>query len=199
MNRAIELPAFEHPILERLSRAHPVVPILLWGPMAALLFGFGASAYGVQAAAAFAWLGALTWTLVEYMLHRWVFHFVPKRLTWRRRWYPVHMRHHDVQEWDRLVAPPLMAVPLFFVFLTAFRLLLGAPAMYAPFSGFIMGYLAYDYIHVFAHVARPHTHLGQGLRRRHLQHHFKHTTRWYGVSSPLWDFVFRTHVAGRDA
>ena len=61
-------------------------------------------------------------------------------------------------------------------------------------GGFLIGYLGYDYTHYATHFVRPKTRIGKGLRKRHLQHHFACPDRWYGVSSPLWDYVFRTHV-----
>ena len=62
------------------------------------------------------------------------------------------------------------------------------------FSGFIVGYLGYDYVHYYTHFARPTSWIGKGLRKRHLQHHFAFGDRWYGVSSPIWDYVFGTYV-----
>jgi sterol desaturase/sphingolipid hydroxylase (fatty acid hydroxylase superfamily) len=132
------------------------------------------------------------------LLHRWVFHFQPAHPTLRRLYYPIHQLHHDVQEWDRLVAPPLMSIPLAALFFLIFRLLLGWPVVLPFFGGFVIGYLAYDYVHFYTHFARPRTRVGRGLRRRHLQHHFAFPDRWFGISSPLWDYVFRTHVP-RDA
>ena len=71
----------------------------------------------------------------------------------------VHRLHHDIQERERLVAPPLMSVPLFFVFLGVFYAWPGMPYMLPLFSGFIVGYLttrhksaltvALDYITVY--------------------------------------------------
>ena len=87
-----------------------------------------------------------------------------------------------------------MSVPLAVAFLGLFWLPLGQPAVFPFFGGFIVGYLAYDYTHYATHFVRARTWIGKGLRKRHLQHHFACPDRWYGVSSPLWDYVFRTHV-----
>lgn len=187
--------AFEHPLLERLSRVHPVLPAVFWGPVSLALFGLAVHGGAAPARIALVWLaGLLSWTFVEYVLHRWVFHYVPADERLRELLYPLHMLHHDAQEWDRLVAPPLMSIPAFLVFLGLFSLWPGAPRMYPLLSGFVAGYLAYDYVHLYTHFARPRSRLGKGLRRRHLHHHFASSDRWYGVSSPLWDYVFGTHV-----
>lgn len=193
--RKQQVRAFENPVLERLSRIHPAWPLCLWVPVSAALIVIGARE-GMPPLAIAAWVlaGVATWTLAEYALHRWVFHWVPSDPRLRRMFYPVHELHHDVQEWDRLVAPPLMSVPLFVLSLLLFRVVLGAPAAWPFLGGFTIGYLLYDYIHLYTHFVKPSTRIGKGLRRRHLQHHFACPDRWYGISSPLWDFVFRTHV-----
>ena len=38
----------------------------------------------------------------------------------------------------------------------------------------------------------PKTKLGKRLREQHMRHHFQDHRYGYGVSSPLWDVVFRT-------
>ena len=60
------------------------------------------------------------------------------------------------------------------------------------FGGFIHGYLTYDLLHYFIHRGRMPTRLGRFLRQYHLVHHYTTPDRHYGVSSPLWDVVFRT-------
>jgi len=187
--------AFDNPVLERLSRVHPAIPICTWGPVA-----LGSIYLGIRAEMAvprvigFVIVGLFSWTLVEYVLHRWIFHWQSRNARLRAWFYPVHQLHHDVQEWDRIVAPPLMSLPLAVILLGLFWLLIGPPMVFPFFGGFIIGYLAYDYTHYATHFVSPRTWIGKGLRKRHLQHHFACPDRWYGVSSPLWDYVFRTHV-----
>jgi sterol desaturase/sphingolipid hydroxylase (fatty acid hydroxylase superfamily) len=55
-----------------------------------------------------------------------------------------------------------------------------------------VGYLCYDYIHFATHHFRPRTRVGKFLKQHHMLHHFaEHGSRW-GVSSPMWDYVFGT-------
>jgi sterol desaturase/sphingolipid hydroxylase (fatty acid hydroxylase superfamily) len=186
---------FAHPLLDRLSRCHPILPAILWVPMAMVLFVMGVrDGLSVSSLGGLFVAGLFLWTLSEYILHRWVFHLEFRSATLNRIWYPVHKLHHDIQERERLVAPPLMSVPLFFVFLGAFYAWPGMPYMLPLFSGFIIGYLAYDYIHYYTHFARPTSAIGKGLRKRHLQHHFAFNDKWFGISTPLWDYVFGTYV-----
>ena len=186
---------FDHPVLDWMSKAHPAFPAMFWGPIAVTAIVLGATkGVGALATVGLVLGGILTWTLFEYILHRWVFHFIPKNSWLRKQWYLVHQIHHDYTEWYRLVAPPMMSLALGAVFFTAFTLTLGFPNAWPFFAGFTIGYLAYDYVHFYTHFAKPKTRFGKMLRRNHQQHHHVWHDRWYGVSSPLWDYVFRTHV-----
>lgn len=199
VTREREVRLYENPILEALTRVHPAVPIAIWGPMALVLIWLGwyrgVSPAGTLGLTLF---GLFSWTFAEYCLHRWVFHWEPRSERLRKFFYPMHQLHHDVQEWDRLVAPPMMAVPLALALFALFYMLLGTPTLFPFYGGFLIGYLAYDYIHFYTHFVTPKSAIGKGLRKRHLQHHFAAEDAWYGVSSPFWDYVFRTHVP-RDA
>ncbi len=56
----------------------------------------------------------------------------------------------------------------------------------------ILGYLGYDWMHYYTHHAVPKNRFGKFMRRFHLEHHFKTSTRQFGLSSPIWDYVFRS-------
>lgn len=185
---------FQNDFLESLTRTHPIGPILFWPPMAVLSMWYAVH-HGTHAALAAGLfvLGVLLWTLYEYALHRWVMHWVPPTVWGRKLYYLAHQVHHDEAEFDRLVAPVaialITAVPLLSILLPT----AGPVRMWAVFSGVIVGYLAYDYIHLYTHFGKPTSRLGKLLRRHHMQHHALHN-RWFGVSTPLWDYVFRTSV-----
>ena len=101
---------FDSNLLERLSRVHPSVPPIIFGPVIALLLieGF---VHGVGWAAP-AWLigGYVFWTLTEYWLHRLVFHWEPDNAFGRRMHFVIHGIHHDhPNDKLRLVMPPAVA------------------------------------------------------------------------------------------
>ena len=60
------------------------------------------------------------------------------------------------------------------------------------YAGTVVGYLAYDWTHYYTHHFRPTTRLGKFLRRYHMEHHYKDSESHFGISSPLWDWVFGT-------
>lgn len=195
VTREREVRLYQNEFLESLTRVHPALPIAIWGPVAVAFIYLGhLRGLSVGTVVALSIFGAFAWTLVEYCLHRWIFHWEPRRPTLKKFFYPLHQLHHDVQEWDRLLAPPMMAVPLYLILMGVGYWILGTPTLFPFWGGFTIGYLCYDYIHFYTHFVKPKNRIGVGLRKRHLQHHFSAEERWYGVSSPLWDYVFRTHV-----
>jgi dihydroceramide fatty acyl 2-hydroxylase len=187
-------PLFESRFLDFFSRIHPSVPALIFGPVVALMIVLGAnggeSAIEIVALVA---LGLLFWTLTEYWLHRLVFHWEPDHPIGSRIHFIMHGVHHDhPNDRLRLVMPPAVSVPLAAVFLFVYTLVFGTPAAYPIFAGFILGYLTYDYTHYHVHHHTPKTKMGKRIREQHMRHHFQDHRYGFGVSSPLWDVVFRT-------
>lgn len=185
---------FETPLIERFSRVHPAAPFVFYLPILGYL-GFRTWQLGIAAApfAALVLAGILLWTLAEYLLHRWVFHYVGPRPWQRRMHFIIHGVHHDYpQDATRLVMPLGASIPMGVVFFTLFRLAFG-PVYGSPlFIGFGLGYLAYDGLHFAVHHFRMSSRIGKWLKRYHMIHHHTGIDARYGVSSPLWDYVFGT-------
>jgi len=186
-------PMFGSPWLDRLTRVHPLVPVVIYAPAIALTFTAGAGRAGPWSAIGLALGGYAVWTLTEYWLHRVVFHFEPEHGLGARLHWMVHGVHHDhPNDPLRLVMPPSASVPLAALFAAAFWLVLGGDWCWPFLAGFLAGYLAYDVIHYAVHHHRPHTRVGRRLRELHMRHHFQDDERGFGVSAPYWDHVFGT-------
>jgi len=183
---------FDNDLLDRFTRVHPVVPVLLFAPTIAILAYMGLDARGAEAVA---WIagGYLFWTLTEYWLHRVVFHFEPEQGIGRRIHWMIHGVHHDhPNDPLRLVMPPSASIPLATAFLLLFWFALGSGRWAAFGAGFLAGYLAYDMLHYYVHHFVPRSGVGRKLRELHMRHHFQDHERGYGVSAPYWDHVFGT-------
>jgi sterol desaturase/sphingolipid hydroxylase (fatty acid hydroxylase superfamily) len=183
---------FENDFLDRFTRVHPVVPVVLFAPAIAVLAYMGVNNRGAEA---LAWItgGYLFWTLTEYWLHRVVFHFEPEQGFGRRIHWMIHGVHHDhPNDPLRLVMPPSASIPLATVFLVLFWFALGTGRWAAFGAGFLAGYLAYDMLHYYVHHFTPKSAMGKKLRELHMRHHFQDHERGYGVSAPYWDYVFGT-------
>ncbi len=186
---------FENDWLERLSRVHPITPLLLWAPVIVWLLWRAVVVHrmepGVLVELAVA--GVVVWTLTEYVIHRFLFHHRARSTVGARLVFVVHGIHHaSPDDPMRLVMPPVPAIVASAAFFAMFRALLGSPSVEPFFAFFLMGYLAYDYVHLAVHRVHPRTRIGRFLRRWHMQHHHVTPEARWGVSSPMWDHVFRT-------
>jgi dihydroceramide fatty acyl 2-hydroxylase len=191
---------FDSGLLDFCSRVHPMVPFAIFIPLVTVLAGLGVDRSGWSQGALELLAGAVFWTLAEYCLHRFVFHWEPGHVIGRRLHWIIHGIHHDhPNDRMRLVMPPSASLPLAALFLLAFRLVLGSPAWLAFGAGFLLGYLTYDFTHYHVHHHRPRTRLGRRLREQHMRHHFQDHESAFGVSSPLWDHVFGTAPRRRPA
>jgi dihydroceramide fatty acyl 2-hydroxylase len=190
-------PMFDSRLLDALSRVHPAVPVIIFGPAIVALAAWALSNLSVAVTVGLVCGGYALWTLFEYWLHRIVFHFEPQAGIGARLHWIIHGVHHDhPNDPLRLVMPPAVSVPLGAI---VFGALYGSfGTRYAPAlgAGFFAGYLVYDMLHYYLHHFRPHGRLGRMLRERHMRHHFQDDTRGFGISAPYWDEVFRTSPRG---
>ena len=184
---------FESDLLDRLSRVHPSVPPIIFGPAIVVLFVLGARGVTTAGMIGLVLAGWLFWTLAEYWIHRLVFHFEPEEGVGARLHWIIHGVHHDhPNDPLRLVMPPSVSVPLAAAFYGLFVLVLGTPMANVFMSGFLLGYLVYDMTHYHVHHHRPRLRAGKLLRELHMRHHFQDDTRGFGISAPFWDYVFGT-------
>jgi len=148
---------------------------------------------GMTAVAGLGAAGLVVWSFAEYVLHRFVFHLAPTTPGRRRLQFVLHGIHHedphDATRWLMPPAPALLGAAALFLL---FRIVLGPVWVQPCFAGFLVGYLTYDYTHWAVHHAAVPTPLGRYLRRRHMLHHFAAPDACWGVTSPLWDWVFGT-------
>jgi sterol desaturase/sphingolipid hydroxylase (fatty acid hydroxylase superfamily) len=193
---------FRQNFLEFFTHISPVAVIAIWAPVIAWLLARAALGYIGEGYPFFIPLGAIigmfSWTLVEYTVHRFIFHFHPGSVRAKRLVFLFHGIHHaQPQCKTRLVMPPAVSVPgAFLVYgLLSFGLggLLGLPDWVDPvMAGLAFGYLVYDLIHYATHHFPMRWGFLKFLKRYHMQHHYKTPARRFGVSSPLWDWVFGT-------
>ena len=185
---------FESDFMEFFSRVHPITPLVLYLPVvgAMLYVSVWQRQLSLVAVVALFLLGILLWTLLEYLIHRYIFHYQPKTRIGKRLHYVVHGVHHDYpSDARRLVMPPSISVPLAFLFYGTFLLIFGrlTPAV---FAGLVFGYVCYDMLHYATHHFSMKHGIWLWLKQYHLRHHYKDDHAGYGISSPLWDYVFRT-------
>src|SRR6184192_3853252 len=185
---------FESDFMEFFSRVHPVIPLALYLPVVGymLYVSLWRRQLSFVAVAALFLLGILLWTLIEYLIHRYIFHYEPKTRWGKQLHFVIHGVHHDYpNDAKRLVMPPVISIPLAIVF-SAFFFAIGGRFAPALAAGFGFGYVCYDSIHYAIHHFSMKSGIWLWLKQYHLRHHYHDDDAGYGVSSPLWDYVFRT-------
>jgi sterol desaturase/sphingolipid hydroxylase (fatty acid hydroxylase superfamily) len=188
---------FESRLLDMFSRTHPAVIPVIYVPLAIAAFWISVTWAGKSVGVSLSMfgIGLLTWTFTEYWAHRKLFHWIPDSNFGRRMHFIIHGVHH---EWPndryRLVLPPGASLALLPVIGGLSWLVLRSYG-FGFLSGFIVGYMTYDLLHYYIHHFAPQHPWFKKLRRHHMIHHFKHEAqhRKFGVSSTLWDHVFRTY------
>ncbi|HLT06851.1 MAG TPA: sterol desaturase family protein [Cyclobacteriaceae bacterium] len=185
---------FKNPVLERLSRTHIAIPITLF-----LAVGAYSLYHGITTTEIAGWLGFvlllagfLSFTFVEYMMHRYLYHMLPTNKIKDKVQYTIHGVHHDYpKDKDRLAMPPfisgLYAVILYYLF----TFLMGEYAFYF-LPGFLIGYALYLGVHYIVHAYQPPKNFLKVLWVNHAIHHYKDPDVAFGVSVPIWDYVFGT-------
>jgi sterol desaturase/sphingolipid hydroxylase (fatty acid hydroxylase superfamily) len=135
--------------------------------------------------------GVASWTLLEYLIHRWMGH---DRRFKRTPFGIEHVRHHIEGDyfaptWKKAIIVPAIAAVLGAPLIA----IAGATAGIAYLVGLLGFYTVYEVLH-----RREHTHPGVGwygrwARRHHFHHHFVDGRKNHGVTTPIWDFVFGTY------
>ncbi len=186
---------FESRFMEFFSHVHPVTPLVIFLPVIGFMLQLAVRhSMAMVAIAGFLLLGVFLWSLVEYTMHRWVFHYEPSSRLGKQLHFLLHGVHHDYpKDASRLVMPPIVSIPLALFFYGMFLVAFGRVAP-AAFAGFLAGYLFYDMVHYATHHFSMKRGMWLWLKKYHMRHHYDDDHVGYGVSSPLWDYVFGTRA-----
>ncbi|MEP7256913.1 MAG: sterol desaturase family protein [Flavitalea sp.] len=194
-NSSDSIRMFSNNLLESLSKVHFSVPLFIYLPVIGY-FSFKAFNNGISLLLFSGWLlaGIAVWTITEYFLHRYIFHFEPGSVWGRRLHFIFHGVHHDYpKDAKRLVMPPSASIPLATGFYFLFALFLKTKIyLFAFFPGFLVGYLVYDMMHYAMHHYNFKSELMKKVKKHHMLHHYNDSTRGYGVSTAIWDVILRS-------
>jgi hypothetical protein len=159
-----------------------------------VLWAWPAAALPISAKTAVVALGLLVWTVLEYLLHRFLLHARPQTPALLVIVERLHLGHHRNPQDERLITVPVPAsLPIATGLLGLFWLMSGSwPVAALLLTGSIAGYLYYETIHFWIHCGTRHGGWFSQWRARHLSHHFKDQTRWFGVTTQAWDLILGT-------
>ena len=182
--------------MEMLSRTHWWMIPLLWLPVIALAFQYSSAKNGWSQTMTLFSMGVVAWTLVEYSLHRFLFHLDDK-LPDHHLFIVLHFTFHGVHHYFpmdrlRLVFPPALAIIIGSALFSALSYLFTVDTTVGLFSGGLLGYVMYDMTHYYVHHGVPIGYYFRYLKSYHLEHHYRDYHMGYGITSTFWDHVFGT-------
>ena len=186
---------FKSDFMEAFSKVHWTIPLYIYLPV--ITYFLYRAIFDFQLAVGtillYIVIGLAVWTLTEYILHRFVFHYNPPGKIGARIHFIFHGVHHDYpNDTKRLVMPPSVSIPLAALFFLLFQAFFGSVLVGPFFIGFIAGYLFYDISHYAIHHFNMHGKIWLAIKNHHMRHHYQDPEKGYGVSSPFWDVIFRT-------
>jgi len=184
---------FQSEYMEMMTKTHPLVIYSMYFPVIAFMIYYGHVYRGLSIGKIILLFvtGMFIWSLFEYIMHRFVFHFVSEKPKVQNVIYTLHGVHHEYpRDRERLFMPPIPSIIAASLFFFLFYALMRWNVL-AFFPGFLFGYLMYGSMHFAIHAFKPPKIL-KALWRNHHLHHYKYPELGFGVSSVLWDHVFRT-------
>ncbi|KAK2629281.1 hypothetical protein QTJ16_000101 [Diplocarpon rosae] len=187
--------------LEPLSKTAWWIVPTVWLPAVAYGTYIASKGFTSIAAEAAYWLfGLFLWTLIEYILHRFLFHldkWLPDNRVALTLHFVLHGIHHYLpMDKLRLVMPPTLFLALALPFWKLAHIIFYWDwcVATAVFCGGIFGYVCYDLTHYFLHHRNLPAYWRE-LKKYHLQHHFMDYENGFGVTSRFWDDIFGTPLA----
>jgi len=141
-------------------------------------------------------VGLLSWTLIEYGMHRFLFHVhLPlKNARLRDVVNGSHLGHHaSPRDPTKVLVHPSYGIVVSSILYGLLYAITGSVLSAAVIlAGIWTGFLYYESVHYRVHFSLSGSGLVGRQRRAHFYHHFTNNKRCFGVTSPLWDYVFRT-------
>ena len=189
---------FNNPVLESLTKTNVTTNVIVYGLVILLLIytAIFKKHLSILTFISLFIVALFFWTLAEYILHRYLFHWINENKFVKRFHFIMHGSHHLYpRDKERLLMPPvpglIMATILFSIFLTIFTIIGYPTYTWAFFPGFFLGYLLYSFLHRATHVNKPPKKF-KYLWKHHSLHHYKYPDKAFGVSTTFWDKVFGT-------
>lgn len=185
---------FRSRFVEVFTNTHPYVAILMF-----VLIGLFLNLYayynhllsGKQVLIMYP-IGIFSFTLVEYLIHRFVFHMEITSKIKEKIQYATHGIHHEFpNDRGRLVMPPVLSLPITLILFLLTYAIAGKWA-FSLMGGLFTGYGLYLFVHYIVHAWKMPKNNFKTLWIYHNIHHFKNEEVAFGVSSHFWDRIFRT-------
>ncbi len=186
---------FESDFFEFFSKVHPSTPFILYIPAGLFILGYSL-AMGLTTplwSVAMLPVGWFAWQIMEWSLHKSLFHWEGNSPFTRRMHQILHGYHHDYPDDDQRLVMPIGASLPVILLIAAILYVFHAPQLTVPFFvGMLFGYLWYDFTHWSTHFRKPLTEWGKRMRSHHMAHHFACPDKNFGISHMWLDRLMKT-------
>ena len=179
--------------MEPFTKVYWWVPLVFWGPAIVAMLAYAATQWAwPQIAVVYVAMALVGWPLLEYCLHRFLYHMHTSSYWGNTAHFLFHGVHHlTPMDKTRLVAPPPLAIfistPLV---LLVYNLAPSAAFAWTLAAGGFSGYLLYDMSHYAMHHADLPFEFLRRLKAHHMAHHYGHSSENFGVSNTWTDLLF---------
>ena len=185
---------FKNPFLEKLTKTHISIPLILFygAACAAIIYTVMYTSIPALEIVGMFFAGVLFWTILEYFFHRYLFHIAEYIPSLKKMQYTLHGIHHEYpRDKLRLAMPPVVSIILASGFFALYYAIFGLYG-FSFGAGFIASYASYLLVHYSVHAFIAPSNFLRKLWTHHNIHHYKDPKSAFGVSSPMWDYVFGT-------
>lgn len=181
--------------LERLTVVSLGAFVALWAVLLPAIAVTGALTALTLWAVPLAIGGAIVWSVTEYALHRFVFHFEPRSPVLKRAVFVIHGNHHaSPNDPLRNLMPPIVSIPVGLLVWAGSLAVFGPAGTWFLF-GFMVGYVAYDLVHFACHQFPMKGRIGRKLKAHHMRHHHIKVGGNYAITGVIWDRMFATWIS----
>ena len=152
-----QIRVFNNRFLEAFTKSSPIIAFATYFPfiLLFLIINYQQSILSLSTSLMVIFLGLFSWTLFEYLIHRYIFHFITDSKIVQKIHFFIHGLHHrSPHDQERLIMPPLPGLMILAAFFLIFKFIFEY-YVYAFLSGLLTGYLAYAFIHYCIHAYKP--------------------------------------------
>ena len=144
---------------------------------------------------ALTFFGIFIWTFLEYLIHRYFLHPQVKQPWLGKILHYTHLKHHDDADDPHLFHIPLPMTLLVYFMVTVFLYLIFWRADYtlSVMAIIMICYVIFEWFHLWVHMTTSRKPIARWYRKHHFIHHYRDTNRCFGVTTPIWDYIFRTN------
>lgn len=187
-------------------RLYPVS--LLYSAYGLAVLALAVHAAGPWRPACFHAGGVLSWTVVEYLVHRYVLHGrFPDGAGIVQRWLhtafdTLHTEHH-ARPWDGdHINGTIKDTAMYVAFFAALSCLAPLPTAPVFVAGFVQAYIIEEWIHQSVHFIAVYKFRGPYWRCITRHHSYHHSPRGselaFGLTNGMWDIAFCTRIPPKD-